>query len=227
MNHPSFSALAMFRLDGTAAMITGAGAGIGRIAALTLAEAGACVAVTDINGQRADQVAEEIGAAGGTARSWALDAGDEKEVVRVVAQIAADFGRLDILINNAGVVRREASESLTMDDWRRVMESSAAMHEGLAAAGLRAVAPYAVSMAYRVRFYMEMNAREAMHLIELRTSPQGHPSYRRVCQLMHRAIREVAGHRAIADAMRFADHSEVELERLQSERALEKKRARL
>ena len=45
-------------------------------------------------------------------------------------------------------------------------------------------------MAYRVRFYMEMNAREAMHVIELRTAPQGHPSYRRVCQTMHRLIGE-------------------------------------
>ena len=85
-------------------------------------------------------------------------------------------------------------------------------------------APYAVVMAYRVRFYMDMNAREAMHVIELRTAPQGHPSYRRICQLMHKAIAEVAGHRAIADAMRFVDHSDVELERLQSERAMEKKR---
>ena len=80
-------------------------------------------------------------------------------------------------------------------------------------------------MAYRVRFYMDMNAREAMHVIELRTAPQGHPSYRRICQAMHRAIADVAGHRAIAEAMQFADHSEVELERLQSERALERKRA--
>jgi hypothetical protein len=63
-----------------------------------------------------------------------------------------------------------------------------------------------------------------MHVIELRTAPQGHPSYRRVCQLMHRAIDEVAGHHAIAAAMKFVDHSNVELERLQSERALERKR---
>jgi len=70
-----------------------------------------------------------------------------------------------------------------------------------------------------------MNAREAMHVIELRTAPQGHPAYRRVCQQMHRLIAEAAGHHAIADAMKFADHSAVELERLQSERALEKKRA--
>ena len=71
-------------------------------------------------------------------------------------------------------------------------------------------------MAYRVRFYMEMNAREAMHVIELRTAPQGHPAYRRICQLMHRLIADAAGHRAIAAAMTFADHSEVGLERLQA-----------
>ena len=65
-----------------------------------------------------------------------------------------------------------------------------------------------------------------MHVIELRTAPQGHPSYRRVCQEMHRLIAEVAGHRAIAGAMQFADHSTVELERLQSERALERKRTK-
>jgi thymidylate synthase ThyX len=105
------------------------------------------------------------------------------------------------------------------------MQQSADLYEQLIAQGLRDAAPYAVVMAYRVRFYMDMNAREAMHVIELRTSPQGHPSYRRVCQLMHRAIADVAGHRAIADAMQFADHSEVELERLQSERNMEKKRS--
>jgi thymidylate synthase ThyX len=118
-------------------------------------------------------------------------------------------------------------EAGALRDWRSVMERSAELHDRLADAGLAHVAPYAVVMAYRVRFYMEMNAREAMHVIELRTAPQGHPSYRRVCQLMHKAIGEVAGHRAIADAMRYADHSEVELERLQSERHLEKKRQSL
>ena len=109
-------------------------------------------------------------------------------------------------------------------EWREVMERSAAMYDRLAAAGLKTAASYAVVMAYRVRFYMDMNAREAMHVIELRTAPQGHPSYRRVCQAMHRLIREQAGHYAIAETMRFADHSTVELERLQSERNLEQKR---
>jgi thymidylate synthase ThyX len=111
------------------------------------------------------------------------------------------------------------------DEWQRTMDASAALYERLAGAGLPEVAPYAVSMAYRVRFYMDMNAREAMHVIELRSAPQGHPAYRRVCQKMHRLIADVAGHRAIADAMIFADHSEVDLERLNAERALEARRA--
>ena len=110
------------------------------------------------------------------------------------------------------------------DDWREVMSRSAELAERMQDAGLAAAAPYAVSMAYRIRFVMDMNAREAMHVIELRTAPQGHPAYRRVCQQMHRLIADVAGHKAIAEAMQFADHSAVELERLQEERRLEQKR---
>ncbi len=116
-------------------------------------------------------------------------------------------------------------EAGASDDWLAVMNQTADLHAALGANGFATVASYAVPMAYRVRFYMDMNAREAMHVIELRTAPQGHPAYRRVCQAMHRAIADVAGHRAIADAMQFADHSEVELERLQQERAMERKRA--
>ena len=109
-------------------------------------------------------------------------------------------------------------------DWRAVMDQSAELCESLLEADLPYVAQYAASMAYRVRFVMDMNAREAMHVIELRTAPQGHPAYRRVCQQMHRLIADVAGHRAVADAMKFADHSAVELERLQAERRSEAKR---
>ena len=119
----------------------------------------------------------------------------------------------------------EAVEELgALDDWKRVMDASRACYEELAGAGLKQVAPYAVCMAYRVRYFMQMNAREAMHVIELRTTPAGHPSYRRVCQSMHRLIAERAGHTAIAEAMRFADHSEVQLERLEAERAAERRR---
>jgi thymidylate synthase ThyX len=117
-----------------------------------------------------------------------------------------------------------AVEAGAAADWREAMDKSAALHEALVEQGMATVAQYAVSMAYRVRFVMDMNAREAMHVIELRTAPAGHPAYRRVCQQMHRLIADVAGHRAIARAMRFADHTAVELERLQEERRLEARR---
>ena len=88
------------------------------------------------------------------------------------------------------------------------------------------VAQYVVPFAFHIRFMMELNAREAMHLIELRTQPAGHPSYRQVAAEMHRQIAEVAGHRAIADAMKFVDYSSVDLERLESERRAEQRRSR-
>ena len=104
------------------------------------------------------------------------------------------------------------------------MDDSAALHGALARAGLSAAAPYAVAMAYRVRFYMELNAREAMHVIELRTAPQGHPAYRRICQAMHRLIADQAGHRALAAAMHHADHSDGESGRREAEEAAERRR---
>jgi thymidylate synthase ThyX len=122
------------------------------------------------------------------------------------------------------VVPEAVEQAGASADWARAMEESATLHAALVAAGLEEAASYAVAMAYRVRFYMEMNAREAMHVIELRTTPQGHPAYRRICQSMHRLIAETAGHRAIAAAMTFADHSAVDLERLDAERAAERRR---
>jgi len=127
-----------------------------------------------------------------------------------------------------GYVEPEAIEEAGAHaEWTEAMQASADLCDALHAAGLAAVAPYAVSMAYRVRFYMDMNAREAMHLIELRTAPQGHPAYRRICQAMHTLIADRAGHRAIAGAMTFVDHSTVELERLKAERLAEQKRQRI
>jgi thymidylate synthase ThyX len=124
---------------------------------------------------------------------------------------------------HGSVMPEAVAEAGAADDWRSVLAESAELYDAIEAAGPSEVASYAVSMAYRVRFYMEMNAREAMHVIELRTTPQGHPSYRRIGQAMHRLIGE--RHPAIAAAMTFADHSTVELERLEAERAAERRRA--
>jgi thymidylate synthase ThyX len=123
------------------------------------------------------------------------------------------------------VVPEAVEEAGAGDAWRRSMAASAELHQALAARGLGLAAPYALSMAYRIRFYMDMDAREAMHVLELRTTPQGHPAYRRVCQEMHRLIAEVAGHRAIAEAMRFVDHSAGDMARLEAERRAAAQRA--
>ena len=126
-----------------------------------------------------------------------------------------------------GYNRPDVIEELgALSEWERVMDEAADLCEQLTGDYSSLVAQYPVSMAYRIRFYMQMNAREAMHVIELRTAPQGHPAYRRVCQKMHQLIAQRAGHAAIGEAMRFADHSEIELERLEAERAGEQRRQR-
>ena len=88
-------------------------------------------------------------------------------------------------------------------------------------------ASYAVSMAYRLRYTMQFNAREAMHMLELRSSPQGHPAYRRIALEMHRLIAEKAGHHAIAAAMSFMTVEAPELERLESEQRAQARREQL
>ena len=83
--------------------------------------------------------------------------------------------------------------------WDEAMARTAELYEEIAAALGRDVAQYVVPFAYRIRFFFQLNAREAFHLLELRTGSGGHPGYRRVCQEMHRLIADQAGHRLIAD----------------------------
>jgi len=104
-----------------------------------------------------------------------------------------------------------------------VMARSAALYDALKEE-LPLQAPYAVCMAYRMRYTMQFNAREAIHLLELRSSPQGHPSYRRIVLEMHRLIAEQAGHRAVASAMTHITTEAPELERLDAERRAQARR---
>ena len=100
-----------------------------------------------------------------------------------------------------------------------------AVADRVAAAHGPNVAQYAVPFAYRVRYYIHMNAREAFHFLELRSQASGHPGYRRVAQEMHRLIRDEAGHQVIADAMQYVDHNDYDLARLEEERRNEARRA--
>ncbi len=114
--------------------------------------------------------------------------------------------------------------------YHEAMERSAALHGAIQDRFGAPQAAYAVALAYRIRYAMQFNAREALHLLELRTGPAGHPEYRKVGQQMHRLIAEQAGHRAVAALMRFVDHADYEhdeLPRLAGERRAEARRSAL
>ena len=101
----------------------------------------------------------------------------------------------------------EITEADTASTFEKAMALSAGLHEVLLDE-LPVHAQYAVALAYRVRYSMQFNAREAMHMLELRTGRQGHQAYRRICQKMHRLIADQAGHRAVAEMMTFVDHDD-------------------
>jgi thymidylate synthase ThyX len=119
----------------------------------------------------------------------------------------------------------QIDEAGLRSDWERVMQASAETERALLDAGFVEQAQYAVSMAYRIRFVMQMTAREAMHLTELRSQPAGHPVYRRVAQTMHRLIADV--HPVIGETFGYVSYDEVDLERLEAERRTEQKRRSL
>jgi hypothetical protein len=109
------------------------------------------------------------------------------------------------------------------DRFLESLERSKSLHDALAPYFPEQSA-YAVALAFNIRFVLQLNAREAMHVLELRSGPQGHPAYRKIVQEMHRLIAEQAGHHAIANAMRFVDHTETDLGRLEAEQRSESKR---
>lgn len=124
-----------------------------------------------------------------------------------------------------GYVRPEAVDQAGhAAEFDAAMDRSASLHDTLVER-FPAQAPYAVCLAYKVRFVMQLNAREAMHMLELRSTPQGHPAYRAIAQRMHRLIEHEAGHPAVAEMMRWVDHSpEPALERIDAERRAEARR---
>ncbi len=109
-------------------------------------------------------------------------------------------------------------------EWHRAISRAGAFHQRALQELGCTVAQYVVPFANRIRFSFQMNAREAFHLLELRSQREGHPEYRRIAQEMHRLIRDQAGHRTIASAMQFVDHEQYEFERLDGERRAELRR---
>ena len=119
----------------------------------------------------------------------------------------------------------EVSEAGAGGEFERALEISRAEYERLRDAGLAEQAPYALSLAYRIRYVLDLNAREAMHLIELRSGREGHPTYRAVAQAMHERIAAI--HPGVAAAMNHVDTSaEPRLERIMSEIRTHRKQVR-
>ncbi|HEX9110271.1 MAG TPA: SDR family oxidoreductase [Terriglobales bacterium] len=109
------------QLSGKVALITGGASGIGRATALLIAREGAAVAIADLNAQAGEAVANEIAQSGGRA---IFEPGDVTRAVdcrRLVGRTIREFGRIDILFNNAGIIRRATVLDLSEEDWDRVM----------------------------------------------------------------------------------------------------------
>src|SRR3974390_3366288 len=102
------------------AIVTGAGQGIGKACAIALAEAGAHVVAADINGANAEATAAAVASYQRRSLGLRIDVGDLQDIDRMVRQTMENFGRIDILLNNAGVPRRADIMDLTEQDWDRI-----------------------------------------------------------------------------------------------------------
>jgi NADP-dependent 3-hydroxy acid dehydrogenase YdfG len=110
------------RLDGTTALVTGASSGIGEATALVLAMQGAAVALAARRKDRLEQLAERVRAAGGTALVLEVDVTDPAQAAEAVERTVAELGRLDTLVNNAGVMLLGPAEQAPLEEWRRMVD---------------------------------------------------------------------------------------------------------
>ena len=117
-------------VKGLTALVTGAASGMGRATAHVFAEEGAHVAVTDFDAEGARRVAGEIAKRGGTAKAWTLDVADRTAIESVVADVAAQFGALDIIVNNAGISVRAPIDDAAYDEaWGRALGVMLTAHQ--------------------------------------------------------------------------------------------------
>jgi len=109
------------KLQNRVAIVTGAGRNIGEEVSKLLAEEGAHIAVVDIDKERGEKVAADIVAAGGKAKSFVCDVSSEADIVNLVGGVVTEFGKIDILVNNAAISDNKHIFEITKSDWDRVM----------------------------------------------------------------------------------------------------------
>src|SRR6202158_6319335 len=109
------------KVSGKVALITGAASGIGHATALLFTREGAAIALADVNADAGQRVADEIAHAGGRAFFEPVDVTRAADCQRLVERAIREFGRIDVLFNNAGIIRRATVLDLSEDDWDRVM----------------------------------------------------------------------------------------------------------
>jgi len=112
------------RLDGRVAVVTGAGRGLGKAIALALGGAGAKVALVARSRPQLDEATAAVRAANAEAEAFAADVTSEAEVAELTTRITAHFGKVHILVNNAGVNVRKNLTEFTLEEWRRVMDTN-------------------------------------------------------------------------------------------------------
>ncbi len=189
--------------------------GAARAAVADMSEADRAVAIADLVGERANRRHRP---------------GRGFEALRYRFEIVSDYGAFRDLQRHrmltvqwqalspdlgAGVPE-EVVEAGVGEAYTRALDRSQAEYRRLADAGLTDAAPYALCLGYRIRYVLDLNAREAMHLVELRSGREGHPTYRAVAHEMHRQI--CAVHPAVGRAMTHVDtQAEPRLERILSE----------
>lgn len=110
------------QLKGKVILLTGAAGGIGRAAALAFAREGASVVLADVDETAGERVAAEVRDAGGEAWFFRVDVTDRQGVSQMVSEARYRYGRIDVLVNNAGITRDALLPNLTEDDWRRVLD---------------------------------------------------------------------------------------------------------
>ncbi|MGB3336534.1 MAG: SDR family NAD(P)-dependent oxidoreductase [Devosia sp.] len=110
------------RLKDRVAVITGAASGIGKAAAERFAKEGAHVVIADLNSERIGVVTDEIRSAGGQATGQVMDVSNREQVQEAIARIVASAGRLDVLVNNAGISRYRPFAEMSGDDWDPVLD---------------------------------------------------------------------------------------------------------